>query len=109
MPPASLWSDFEESWGDDFCVDVFRAQFAEGRPIDDAGTIAEILAGLNVAPAAVLAAAQSDDNKVRLRAQTEEAQRRGLFGAPTFTTADGELFWGNDRLERALVWARQSS
>jgi 2-hydroxychromene-2-carboxylate isomerase len=98
-----------ESWGDDFCVGVFRAQFAGGRPIDDTGTIGKILAGLNVAPAAMLAAAQSDDNKVRLRAQTEEAQRRGLFGAPTFTTADGELFWGNDRLERALVWARQSS
>jgi len=21
-------------------------------------------------------------------------------------TADGELFWGNDRLERALTWAK---
>src|SRR6516225_5952874 len=40
------------------------------------------------------------------RAQTDEAQRRGLFGAPSFTTADGELFWGNDRLEPALRWAK---
>ena len=30
----------------------------------------------------------------------------GIFGAPSFVTPDGELFWGNDRLERALVWAR---
>ena len=94
-----------ESWGEAFCVAVFRAQFGEGRPIEGAGAIAEVLTGLNVAPADVLAAAQSDDNKARLRAQTEDAQRRGLFGAPSFITADGELFWGNDRLERALLWA----
>jgi len=53
-----------------------------------------------------LAAARSDAIKARLRAQTEEAQRLGLFGAPSFTTADGELFWGNDRLEPALRWAK---
>ena len=52
----------------------------------------------------MLAAAQSDAIKARLRAQTEEAQRLGVFGAPS-TTADGELFWGNDRLEPALRWA----
>ena len=54
----------------------------------------------------MLDAAQSDGNKQRLRQQTDEAQRLGIFGAPTFVTSDGELFWGNDRLERALRWAR---
>jgi 2-hydroxychromene-2-carboxylate isomerase len=93
-------------WGEEFCVEVFRAEFSQGRQIDDTGTISEILTGLQV-PAAALDVAQSDDNKLRLRAQTEEAQRRGVFGAPTFITADGELFWGNDRLERALLWAQQ--
>jgi 2-hydroxychromene-2-carboxylate isomerase len=93
------------SWGEEFCLEVFRTQFGEGRRIDDAAAIAHILARLDIATEPVLAAAQSDDNKARLRAQTEDAQRRGVFGAPTFTTADGELFWGNDRLERALVWA----
>jgi 2-hydroxychromene-2-carboxylate isomerase len=56
----------------------------------------------------VLAAAGSDAIKQRLRVQTDEAQRLGLFGAPSFITADGELFWGNDRLEAALRWARRS-
>ena len=63
--------------------------------------------GWKLLPESVLAAAQSDDNKMHLRNQTEEAQRRGIFGAPTFITADGELFWGNDRLERALAWAKK--
>jgi 2-hydroxychromene-2-carboxylate isomerase len=96
-----------EHWGEEFCLEVFRAQFGAARQIDDDATITEILKGLNLAAEPVLAAAQSDDNKPRLRAQTEDAMRRGLFGAPTFTTADGELFWGNDRLERALLWATQ--
>jgi 2-hydroxychromene-2-carboxylate isomerase len=95
----------EKSWGEEFCAEVFRTQFGEGRRIDEIAALAEILTRLDIAAEPVLAAAQSDDNKARLRAQTEDAQRRGVFGAPTFTTADGELFWGNDRLERALVWA----
>ena len=65
-----------------------------------------MLAQLDIDPKPVVAAAQSDTIKMRLRAQTEEAQRLGVFGAPSFTTADGELFWGNDRLEPALRWAK---
>jgi 2-hydroxychromene-2-carboxylate isomerase len=95
------------TWGEAFCVAVFEAQFGEGRSIADA--IADILLRLDVAPEEALAAATSDDNKLRLRAQTEEAQRQGVFGAPTFIAADGELFWGNDRLERALLWVKQRS
>jgi 2-hydroxychromene-2-carboxylate isomerase len=98
-----------EMWGDAFCVEMFRAQFGEGRSIDRAETIAPILTRLDVAAERALAAALSDDNKLRLRDQTAQAQRAGVFGAPTFVTADGELFWGNDRLERAPLWAKQKS
>ena len=96
-----------EPWGEEFCTAVFRAEFAEGRRIDDPQTISEILSSLKIAAAPTLAAAQSDAHKPRLRVETEEAQRRGVFGAPTFIAADGELFWGNDRLERALAWAKE--
>jgi 2-hydroxychromene-2-carboxylate isomerase len=96
-----------DQWGEEFCRAVFCAEFAAGRRIDDTETIGAILSKLNVEPSAVLAAALSDDYKARLRAETEEAQRLGLFGAPSISTADGELFWGNDRLEHALAWAKQ--
>jgi 2-hydroxychromene-2-carboxylate isomerase len=98
-----------EGWGEQFCLGVFRAEFSQGRSIDDTSVLADILSHLNVTPEPTLAAAISDDNKLKLRAQTEQAQQLGVFGAPTFTTANGELFWGNDRLERALLWARQNS
>jgi 2-hydroxychromene-2-carboxylate isomerase len=96
-----------ESWGDDFCRAVFRAEFAESRNIGEPAVLAAVLVQLRVDPQAALAAAQSDPIKAKLRAETEGAQALGIFGAPSFVTADGELFWGNDRLERALRWARE--
>ena len=98
----------DHGWGESFCRGVFRAEFGGGRRIDDSTAIGEILAGLKIDPRSPLEAAGSDELKCRLRAQTEAAQQRGLFGAPSFTTADGELFWGNDRLEHALRWAKRS-
>jgi 2-hydroxychromene-2-carboxylate isomerase len=94
-------------WPEEFCIAVFRAQFGEGRRIDDPVTLSAILTVFGVDAANALAAAQSDDNKARLREQTEEAQRLGIFGAPAFITSDGELFWGNDRLDQALELARK--
>jgi 2-hydroxychromene-2-carboxylate isomerase len=99
----------DQAWGEEFCRAIFRAQFADGRRIDDTAAIGDILAGLKLDPEPALAAAQSNAIKARLRMQTEEAQRLGVFGAPSFTTADGELFWGNDRLEPALRWARAAA
>jgi len=95
-----------DDWGEAFCRAVFRAGFAQGRRIDEAVVIGGILADLKRDPKAILDAAHTESNKLRLRQQTDEAQQLGIFGAPTFATSDGELFWGNDRLERALQWAR---
>jgi 2-hydroxychromene-2-carboxylate isomerase len=96
-----------QPWGEDFCRGVYQAQFGEGSRIDDPTVIGGVLAGLGIEAAPVLQAAQSEDNKAALRTQTEEAGHLGIFGAPSFVTADGELFWGNDRLEQALAWARR--
>jgi 2-hydroxychromene-2-carboxylate isomerase len=96
-----------DSWGETFCESVFAAEFGEGRQIAEPAVLADILRGLDVAPEPVLARAQSDEIKTKLRAETDVAQRLGVFGAPTFITADGELFWGNDRLEQALAWANK--
>jgi 2-hydroxychromene-2-carboxylate isomerase len=95
-----------QGWGEDFARAVYRAEFGEGRQIGDIAVMTDLLSELNVESAAVLAQAQGDEVKADLRRETEEAQRRGIFGAPTFVTQDGELFWGNDRLEHALAWAK---
>jgi 2-hydroxychromene-2-carboxylate isomerase len=98
-----------QGWGEDFSVAVFHAQFVEDGRIDEPLTLAEILSRLDVDADAALEAAQWDDIKSHLRSEVEAAQQLGVFGAPSFTTGDGELFWGNDRLERALIWAQRGA
>lgn len=100
---------FEEGWGEDFTRAVYRAQFAENRLIGDPAVIQQIILDLKRERKPVFERIQTDEIKSRLRAQTEEAQCIGIFGAPSFVTADGELFWGNDRLEQALDWAKRVS
>jgi 2-hydroxychromene-2-carboxylate isomerase len=96
-----------EGWGEAFCRAVYAAEFGAGRAIGEERVIAEILGELGVAPAPVLARAGSAEIKQRLRAETEAAQRLGIFGAPSFVV-DNELFWGNDRLDDALAWAARA-
>jgi 2-hydroxychromene-2-carboxylate isomerase len=105
LPARVALVGLTEGWGEDFTVAVFHAQFVEDGRIDEPRTLDEILTHLNIDGAAALEAAQSDEIKLSLRSQVEEAQQLGIFGAPSFTTSDGELFWGNDRLEQALAWA----
>ena len=95
----------DEGWVAPFTRAVYRAEFAEGRDIADRTTLAEILEGLGLEPGACFRAAESDAIRAALRADTAEATALGLFGAPSFVTADGELFWGDDRLEQALAHA----
>lgn len=84
---------------------MYEAEFAGGRDIGERETVRQVLAGLGHFCSDVIAEAERVANKDRLRAQTEEAKARGVFGAPSFVTADGALFWGNDRLEMALEHA----
>ena len=89
----------------DFTRAVYRAEFTEGKDIADAATINAILQKLGYDSAAMAAKSGAQAVKDKLRANTEEAMKLGIFGAPNFVTEDGELFWGNDRLEQALAWA----
>jgi 2-hydroxychromene-2-carboxylate isomerase len=84
---------------------IFAAEYGEGKPIAERAVVAETLTLLGLDAADVLARAMSDPVKAKLRTETEEAQRLGIFGAPTCVVEGGELFWGNDRLEEALDWA----
>ncbi len=88
---------------------LYRAEFGEGLSIMDSEVLGRALTAAGVEPSTAIVAAGSEDVKKALRATTEEAKARGLFGAPSIVTADGELFWGNDRLEQAVEWAARAT
>lgn len=94
-----------QGWTAAFTRAVFAANYAEQKDISEDETLGAILSALGVDAESALVAANTPENKDALRRQTEEAASRGLFGAPSFTIRD-ELFWGNDRLEAALAWAK---
>ncbi len=91
-----------------FSRQVYMAEFGRGLPIADRATIASLLAACGVDPAAALERAESDANKAALKADCARAAEIGIVGAPSMVTADGEVFWGNDRLEQALDWAARA-
>jgi 2-hydroxychromene-2-carboxylate isomerase len=91
-------------WIGEFCRRVMLQNWVQDREIDDPAPVCEALAGLVPDPAAQLAAALAPENRQRLRANTDTAAARGVFGAPTFFVGD-EMFWGNDRLADAIACA----
>jgi 2-hydroxychromene-2-carboxylate isomerase len=95
-----------------FSRGIFRAEFAEGRNIADEQVLRDSLAAQDLFAERtfadrIFARAKSEEVKAALRENTEAAKRAGVFGAPAFVAPDGELFWGDDRFEQALDWARE--
>jgi len=76
---------------------MLKAVWVEQRCINDAGTLAQLLAECGLA-AGALQASQSDAIQQRYEAATQQAFDAGVFGAPSYVL-DGELFWGQDRLD----------
>lgn len=95
----------DEGWIEPFTRQVFETEFGRGADISDERTIAEILTGLGLDATRLLERAEDPAIKQRLKDQTAEAASRGIFGAPSFVTEAGELFWGDDRLDQAIGWA----
>jgi 2-hydroxychromene-2-carboxylate isomerase len=101
MRVALLGAD--RDWIAAYCRRIMQLNFAEDRDIGSAQVVSEALDELGLPAQQIIADAQSDANKLRLREQTEAAVAKGIFGAPTFFVGD-EMFWGNDRLDDALAY-----
>ncbi len=87
-----------------FTLAAFRQAFAGGRDLSDPDNVAIAAAACELHPNAIARAAASDGVKRRLRVATDAAAERGVFGVPTVVVGDA-VFWGDDRLEDAVVAA----
>lgn len=77
---------------------VFEAMWVEARNLGDPAQLGEVLAAGGFDPQQLLAWTAEQETKDGLKANTDEALRRGAFGAPTMFVG-GELFFGQDRLD----------
>lgn len=93
-----------EGWVARFSRAVFTAEFVDGRDIADVAVLTEILTDLGLPASDHLALSADASLKESLRTVGRTAEETGIFGAPSFLTSDGEIFWGDDRLEAALDW-----
>src|SRR5262249_51077183 len=73
-----------EAWIGPFVRSVFRANFAEDRHIAREEVVRELLESLQLPATDWMARAGESSTKQRLRARTDEAMARGIFGAPNF-------------------------
>ena len=96
----------DEGWIAPFTRAVYAAEFARGADISDRHVLTTILQSLHLDSEQIFTRIAQTDLKDRLKRQTAKAQARGIFGAPSFLVGE-ELFWGDDRLEQALAWARR--
>lgn len=81
-----------------FARALMNAHWAEGRDVSQPDELKAIAGSVGLDGDAILAATQEPAVKEALKANTDEAIKRGVFGAPTFFVGE-EMFWGNDRLE----------
>ncbi len=89
----------------EFTRRLYGAEFGEGMPIADRAVVSALLTEFGLDPNEVLGRAESDANKALLKSECARAAGLGVIGAPCLVTGDGEVFWGNDRLEQGLDWA----
>jgi 2-hydroxychromene-2-carboxylate isomerase len=97
-----------EGWCKDYAVATYKRWFNDGHPSGSEPNLSESLVEIGQDAARVIEKANSAEIDAAYAEATDAARARGIFGSPSFVL-DGELFWGDDRLEDAISWARTGS
>ena len=92
-----------EGWGVDYVTITYKRWFQQGKEPATEPNLSEILNELNLDKDEVYKNANSENIKNQYLQNTENAYKQGVFGSPTFIY-NGEVFWGDDRLEDCIKW-----
>ena len=85
-----------------FTQAVLAATWERGLDLNDTAVLDALATDCGLGDRGLYAAADTPSVKARLAEATQAAITAGIFGVPTFRL-DGELFWGNDRID-SLLW-----
>lgn len=95
----------DEGWGKRYIMASYRRWFVDGHEPAMEPNLSASLREVGQHPAEVVKRAGADKIGRAYTAATDEARKLGVFGSPTFAV-EGELFWGDDRLDDALSWLK---
>jgi 2-hydroxychromene-2-carboxylate isomerase len=97
-----------EGWCEDYVERTYRRWLEDGQPAGSEPNLSSSVSEAGQEPGRVIDRAGSSEIDTAYTAATDEARRKGIFGVPSFVVG-GELFWGEDRLDDALQWARDGT
>ena len=80
---------------------IFNTIWQDGLNMNDEIIIQKVIKNLNINPKTFSLRSTSSLIKTSLRNKTNEAYKKGIFGAPSFVS-NNKIFWGQDRIEFAL-------
>lgn len=99
----------QEGWCEEYVRASYQRWFQKEKPAGDEPNIGESLREAGQSLDRVLQLANSDQIDDAYREATTEARSLGIFGSPSFVVNGCELFWGDDRLEDAIEFWKNSS
>lgn len=76
---------------------IYKAVWAEGRNMNDPTVVGQVLQAAGIDAQKLMTGIQDPSIKDALKAATQRAVERGLFGAPTFFVGE-RMHFGQDRL-----------
>ena len=96
----------EEGWILQYLEETYKLRFIDHNEAGSKDNLNKSLLKLNLNPEEVIAKAKSSTIITKYNNNTAKAKINNVFGSPTFIVGD-EIFWGDDRLEDAIQWAKQ--
>ena len=81
-----------------FTVAAFESYFGRQENLDDPDVLVAVATAAGLDGAAIRAASVTDENKLRLRGNTDELVARGGYGSPTIFVDETDMYFGNDQL-----------
>lgn len=82
----------------DYLSTVFKAMWVDSLDLNDPGLVAQTLVSGDFSPEVIGRWVSDPEVKAALKANTDEALQRGVFGAPTMFVGD-DMYFGQDRLD----------
>ncbi len=97
----------DKGWGVDYVRMTYKKWFQENKEPAIDPSISEICDELKINKDEILLEAKTELIEGKYLANTNSARNHKIFGSPSFVVGN-EIFWGDDRMEDAINWAKKN-